>query len=737
MIWLQHAVAGLAAGSIFALAGMGLVLTYRATGIFNFAHGVVSVVAAYAYYQTRVEWQWPLWISAIVAIVVVGPAIGLLLERGVFRPLHRQGASTTEKLVATVGVFIMLLGIIFFIWSPTVRTPAPLFSRASFPVVGTVRMSYDQVANILIALAASAAVWILFRRTHLGTEIRAVVDRPLLAEQASVNANRVAAISWAMGTGFAGLAGVLITSTQGSLDPYNLTLFLFDVFAVAVLARLTSVPLAVGAGIFVLGIGQALIRQVTLFGGTGLLGETWTELKPRFPVIVLLLALLVYRKLDVVGDETSSPRRIGGRRHVAHPGVVGLVGALAFVGMPIFLNDINMIYATRMIAIAVIFVSIVAITGFSGHITLGQAALAGFGAFIAARVANSWGVPVALSTVFGGVAAIGLGFIAGWPALRRRGLFLGLTTLALGLLVDKFVFQSPVFAGGINGLRVVRPSLFGVDFESNYAFYYYELAWLGLMLLLARNLRSGRLGRALAAMRDSEAGARSIGIDLRNYKLFIFGASAFIAGIGGSLLAQQTRQFQYLAFNPINSLIWFAVVVVAGVGSVTGALLGAFIFIMLDVVIELDGLSELVIGVAALSLGRLPGGSIVGLLGHVYDRFTSGARGILADARRGAADPLPAAPDLTALRPGLRATMAAAMAEGNGATADTGNGNGNGSGRAATFRPSERAKEVLGDRLPAVDDRPVKVAEPPPGPRFEPSARAKEILARRRPGRLR
>src|SRR5205807_601972 len=173
-----------------------------------------------------------------------------------------------------------------------------------------------------------------------------------------------------------------------------------------------------------------------------------------------------------------------------------------------------------------------------------------------------------------GLGAVVVGLIAGYPALKRRGLFLGLTTLAIGLLTYQFVFSSNIFAGGSSGLTTHRPSLFGLSLDGERPFYWFELAWVGVLLLLARNLRSGRLGRILAAMRDSETATRSIGIDLRRYKLFIFSVSAFIAGIGGALLAQQTRVFSPFAFDPLTSLRWFLVVVVAGVGSLGGDLEG-------------------------------------------------------------------------------------------------------------------------------------------------------------------
>jgi branched-chain amino acid transport system permease protein len=296
----------------------------------------------------------------------------------------------------------------------------------------------------------------------------------------------------------------------------------------------------------------------------------------------------------------------------------------------------------------------VAVTGFSGQITLGQTAFAGLGAFASARAANTFHVPVLVAMLIGGFVAMASGFLVGYPALRRRGLFLGLVTLSVALLVDRFVFESPQFTGGVNGLQVSRPVLFGIDLDGDMAFYFFELVVVGLMLLLTRNLRSGRLGRALAAMRDSEAGAKAVGIDLRSYKLFIFSVSAFMAGIGGAMLSQQSRSFSFITFQPLVSLFWFAAVVVAGVSSVYGAVLAGILYVSLDVLVGTDGASQALIGLTALVLGLLPGRSLIGVLQHLGDRLDASWQQHRTDAAMRAAakahpvqyEPTPAAKQL-------------------------------------------------------------------------------------------
>src|SRR2546421_11106463 len=257
MFWVQLIIAGIATGSIYALSGMGLGLTYKATGIFNFAYGAIAMLVAYVLYQMNQVWHIPLLIALPIAVIGVGPAIGLVLERGVFRPLERSGAATSEKLVAALGVFLLALGMVYAIWTGKVRKAPRVLPHTLVPMPSTLILGWDQLIEILLVIAFSVGLWLLFRYTRIGTEIRAVVDRRELAELASINANRVAGVAWVLGCGLAGLTGILFSDTIGQLNPYQLTLVVIECFSIAVVARLVSLPIVVGAGIVLLGVGHA------------------------------------------------------------------------------------------------------------------------------------------------------------------------------------------------------------------------------------------------------------------------------------------------------------------------------------------------------------------------------------------------------------------------------------------------------------------------------------------------
>jgi len=629
-LWLQLIVAGAAAGAIYALAGMGVVVTYRATGVFNFAYGAVAVLVAYVIWQLNAQWHVPIGLAAPIAVLVVGPGLGLLLERFVFRPLERRGASQAERLVAVIGVFLLLEGLMYAIWTGQVRENAPdLVSNHALDLGSGVRIGEDQLTVVLVVAVISVLLWLMFRRSRIGLDLRAVVDRRELSQLAAIDANRVSAFAWALGCGFAGLTGVLVAPLF-YLDPYHLTLLVvFETFSVAVVARLASLPVAAATGVG-LGVASSLLTHFDprVVPGFGFHLPTWVtylfgQLEQNLSAVVLLVALVVLRRLDEGGSTNGRGGLIsagmgGGTRLRRTPAVLAGLAVLAALALPWALGTATIGDGQTMLAVLIVFISIVCITGFCGYISLGQAGFAGVSAFVAADAATKFHVPVVFAMLLGGLAAMVMGLLTGYPVLNRRGLLLGLMTLAMGLLSYNLIFTDNLVVGS-GTIAMARPSLFGLSLAGDHAFYYFELVWVGLMLGLARNLRRGRLGRILAAMRDSETAARSIGIDLRRYKLFIFSISAFIAGIGGALLAEQAQLFSGLYFDPLNtSLLWFLVVVVAGVGSLAGSVVGAVLFVMLSVVVKQSGVSDIVFAILALAIGSLPGGSLVGVARHFW-----------------------------------------------------------------------------------------------------------------------
>jgi branched-chain amino acid transport system permease protein len=635
----QQFVAGLSIGAIAALGGTGLVVAYRATGVFNFAFAGIATVSAFIMYELTSNQGVPVWLALLMVVLAVGPAIGVLMDLIVFRSLQRRSAGTAEKLVANLGVLILLLGIGGVIYGETTYQPKNVFSAGQAFQLSSgssaVSVSWSVVGNVGLILAAAGGLMLVFRYTPLGRQVRAVVDRRGLAELFVVNANKVSLLSWAIAAAFAALAGVLDAPIVG-LQNGALALQVLQIIGVAVVARLRNIGVAVAAGLgvgLVGSLGSALVTP-HYWSWLSWLPSISSDIDVQVPVLTTIVFLLVFRNLDeadgggTAGVVTATFSRIGRRSTAAT--VQGLLAmALVAIIVPALLNDGNLVIAQEVVAYSVAFLSIVAITGYSGHLSLASAAFAGLGAYITVRLRNGLlplpfdasipHVPVLLAMLIGGLVVIPIGIIVGYPALRRRGLILGLITLAFAQVVDAFVFQNPSWTSGRN---TDRPDLFGWSLSGPRTFLYFELVVLGLVLLLVRNLRSGALGRVLGAMRDSERGAVSVGISLRRYKLLIFGASAFIAAIGGSLIVQQAGTLNVNPdgpFSPLFGLYWFGAVVVFGLSYRVSAILGAVVYISVDVAVGHNFASLIVIGAIAVFIGYLPGG----LIGTVL-RFVRG-----------------------------------------------------------------------------------------------------------------
>ncbi|MDL2081026.1 branched-chain amino acid ABC transporter permease/ATP-binding protein [Streptomyces sp. GXMU-J15] len=575
--------AGLSVGSAAALTGIGLVVTYRATGVLNFAHGAIAMVCAYMLRQCVVEWGWPLWAGAALTLLVLAPAIGMVLERFVFRPLSVLGSDPAQTLVASIGVFVLLVGGAALLWGQGARDDAP-----------EVLMSADPWGQLAVVLVLAAAVGAVVRWTRFGRELRAVVDDRQLAVLGGIDADRVATAGWAFGSFTAGLTGVLL-APYVRLDPYGLPLLVMEVVAVAVAARIRSLPVAV---LVALGIGVAQ-SQLTRLHPSGWREPLLQAVGANLFVVALLVAALT---LPRVGTRDALPRTATAR--VPTPQGAWIVAVVLFL-LPLGFAGSDLHTSVQVPALAVVLLSLVVVTGRGGQISLGQAAYAGLGALFTALLAAGRfpGLPrlpelAALAVAVLLVAPLGL--LTGWPAITRRGLALALATFAVGVGVSRFVFAQPYATAG---LSLGRPA----GFEGDRAYYVLELALLATALLATWSLRRGRTGRALAAMRDHEAGAAATGVPVPSLKLLAFVSGAALAALGGGMLGMGLRAFDPAAFDPVRGLLWFAAIMVLGADSTLGALAAAALLVGLDAGTR-GGVAAALIGLLAVLIGRFPGG---------------------------------------------------------------------------------------------------------------------------------
>ena len=617
-------VLGVADGCVLAIAATGLVLTYTTTGVFNFAHGAVGMVAAYAYYTLRVDVGLPTPLAVAAVLVILAPAMGLLLEL-VLRPF--RGAPATTSIVVTIALTVLLIGVVQFLYPTTgAGRPLPnLFGDRTVSILGA-RVTWDKVAFFVVAVGMAFTLRALLFRTRTGTAMRAVVDDPRLAALNGAPIDTVARVSWITGSVLAGLAGVLLAGGTG-LEPINLTFAIVAAYGAAVCGGLRSLPLTF-AGAVLLG----LLKNYALFAlpdGTG-----WLRLGTAIPGLFLFAALLFLPEARLPAG------RITGRRAPSVPGPAASVGwAALFVAAvavlaPVLPGD-YLPDVTRGVIYGVVALSLVLLTGFSRQVSLCQYVFMALGAW----AMGSWfGGDSLLGMVAAGLVAIPAGIVVALPAMRLQGLYLALATLAVAIFSRELVLRDDrIF--GVAPVRVGRLQLLGLDFSSNEAFLVlcagvFAIAAVGLLAL-----RRGRFGRRLAAMGDSQAACATLGLDVRRTKLVVFGLSAFVAGVAGALFGGLNAFASEIQFEPINNVVLLLFAAVGGITTVTGALLGGALFALLPLVQseqpELAGLVFAAVAAGAIGLGRQPNG----LAGLFYES-AAGWKGTRRRRPEGSARPV-------------------------------------------------------------------------------------------------
>lgn len=570
--FLTLASSGAVSGAIYSLIAVGLVLTYTATRVFNLGYGAIAFTTAYVYFQLHTSLGWPIVPAALVSVLVFAPALGLLLDRLIFRGL--AGAGEAAKIMATVGILVALPALIRFIverlivnahWkldpgdqifiTPGVG-PSP---KNHWKMPGGWVLDSDQLIVFITAAACALGLWVLLRHTALGLRMRAVVDRPALAELRGVNRSATSATAWVIGTFLAGLAGVVGAPVFNSLQPNSYTSAMIVAIAAAVIGGLRSAPIAALGGLL-LGVTQNLVTGYATFA-KGVLG-----FNESVPYVILFGGLILLnvdrsRRAGSVADEAPRPDPTAGhsaqRRLIAW--TIG-IGALA-VYLFVIANPFWLGLTTKGLAFALVLLSFVIVTGLGGMVSLAQSAFATGAGLVTGLAIVHFDLPFLVGVVLGILFATALGVVVAVPALRLGGLPLALATLALALLGDKMLFAWPWLRNGTEGWQVSRPSLIRTDKAMAVAL----LILVVVVAWLIHNVQRSATGRAIAAVRSAESAAACSGVSPTAVKLLLFASSAAVAGLGGAMLVTFDQRATYTSYPAQAGLVWLAAVVLWGV----------------------------------------------------------------------------------------------------------------------------------------------------------------------------
>ena len=630
-------VQGVFYGLGYGLLALGLVLVYRTNRVLNFAQGQIGVIAAVFLVKLTADFHFNYWFGLVLSIglaALVGALSELLLRRLFARP-------RVLVMVATIGLSYVLLALtaLPFIRPSNLYKPVPVPFDLQFSL-GPFIITPTEVLTLIVAPIVTLVLVLAVRFTSWGLAMRAMSENADSARLSGVWIRRTSTLTWTVAGALSAFTAILNAPNQTSALTQALSpdLLLYALTA-ALIGAMVNLTVA-----FIAGIGMGVFLEIL----------EWNIPSPAkqqliifvVVMVVLLVRVGALRKGARTGERSTwqhgaaTTVRAGVdqlRRRVSVTGIWLTIGAAIL--LPALLSVGNNVLFSQICIFSVIALSLTMLTGWAGQVSLGQFGLVAVGALVAVHLGTSLPLPIVM--LYGGAVTALVAILVGLPALRMPGLFLAVTTLAFAIFMQSAVLATPCFTvPGINktlctGLPdpgytfIGRPSLFGVSLASQQSFAWFSLGVLLLSVFMVRIWRDKGVARRLVAVRDNELTAAAMGIPILRTKLLAFGLSGFMAGYAGVCFAFATQQLNNtdITFDPTTSFVIISMVVIGGLGSIPGAILGA---IYLEGLPALFGANQTIQFITSglgliLFILYLPGG-LAELLHRSGDAVTLGIR---------------------------------------------------------------------------------------------------------------
>ncbi|MGA0207917.1 MAG: ABC transporter permease, partial [Pontimonas sp.] len=586
--YLFYLLLGSAAGAIIAALGVGMVITYQASGVVNFAAGAMAMWSTYVYADLRngsypfpipglpdryhfgddVGYRWALLLALLTSAV-----LGLLVYVLIFKPLRQ--APALAKVVASVGLIIVFITLVArrFEDMSAIRVPK-ILPREPVTITRDLTVPRDGLWLLFIVLAIAAALWVGSRFLRIGLAIRASAENEKGAVLLGYSPDFLAGLGWVLSSVITTFLAIL-AAPQLQLNPTIYTFgFLVPALGAALIGKFQNFGPTVVTGVLI-GMGQSLCTK--LQNDLSWFPEYGAREGIPFVIIILTMVFLGERLPDRGAVKmwklpTVPPARV--------TPVSFLVPTLLAIAGIVVLGPLWRAAIMTTVIAAVLALSLVVLTGFGGQTSLSQMAFAGIAGFALSKLAMRYDIPFPIAPLLAATAAMVFGLIVGIPALRVRGTNLAIVTLAGGVTIAEFVFKNPWVIGDIStgGAKVPNPSLgswdLGLVYGTNVSrpvFGVFLVVILALLGLLVANIRRSGSGRVMLAVRGNERAAAAVGIDVTRVKMTMFAASSFIAGVGGTLIAYRFGSVSDLSYGVVASLTALSVAYLGGITSVSGA----------------------------------------------------------------------------------------------------------------------------------------------------------------------
>jgi len=570
---------GLGSGALIGGIALGVVLSYRGSGVINLSTGAVAMLGGYAFWALNAGKiaSLPTAVALPLALVFVA-AFGALTEFVVYRPL--RNSAPLAKLVASLGVLLVAQASMLLAFGITPQ-PAPGILPTNIVHIFGAVVPIDRFILTGIVIVAAAALAAVYKWTKFGLATRAAAENEAAATLSGLSPNVISLVNTLLASLVAGALGILAASIT-SLDPETLPLLIIPALAAALIAQFTSFGVACAAAIGI-GILDSLVEYASAqswfpqSGGVALPGVT------DLLAFAIIVAVLFWRGSRIPGRGELVERRLPEAPRPAHLWrtalICALVGAVLLV---IFPYDFREALINTLIG-AVMALSLVVITGFVGQISIIQLALAGAAGFTISHMAVNFGITFPVAALAGIAVAAVIGVITAISAVRVRGVSLSVVTLAGAVAIENFGFVNTTWGGGLAGSPVPEMKWFGADLGPQASFRGVDgnlpspvFGWVALiccvLLCVAVGfIRRGALGQRMLAVRSNERAAAAAAINPRTVKLYAFTIAAVIAGVAGVLYAYNFGSVSADRFDAFTALSLIAFAYAGGITLISGA----------------------------------------------------------------------------------------------------------------------------------------------------------------------
>jgi ABC-type branched-subunit amino acid transport system ATPase component/ABC-type branched-subunit amino acid transport system permease subunit len=567
--FITFALFGLASGALTSLVALGVVVVYRASGVVNFSASALGAIGAYVCYELRGD-----GLPSGLAIVV-GLLVGAVLGAATYLAMRLlRDSSLLAKLMVTLGLFTSAQAFILLVWGAVVTSPAGFLPTRGFSLGGPVKIGEDRLILLVGALLLGGILIFVYTRTMFGLATAAVSESRRFAASSGWSPARIELINFTVSGILAALAAIFLAPIVG-LSGAVLAAVILPALASALVGRFTSFGITIVAAL-VIGVGESEISNYLndIANWVHVSALSLSGLPDAVPLALIVILITVRGRTRLQRGETQALLPITGNGRISLvPLAIGAVATVALLfGATSWADAV-----VASVAGGIIVLSVVVVTGYAGQLSLCQFALAGFGGWTAAKLASASGLTFLLALLFGVVCAVVLGLAVAIPAARARGMALAVATLALALLLNTIIFTNGSLTGGYNGLILKTPTIFGLSLDP--IAYPARYGAFGLVIfilagLLVANVRRGRSGRRLLAIKSDEQAAASLGVGVYGAKLYAFGLAAGLAGLAGGYLAFQFPSASFTNYDAVSSVSAVQYTVIGGLGWPSGAPIG-------------------------------------------------------------------------------------------------------------------------------------------------------------------